>query len=68
MRRVILKRQRIHTIETVSLTTWEEEQHDVPDTSTEPYAVLRAKTQAMAELLKCSEAEAERLILARCDV
>ncbi|MDM0116904.1 hypothetical protein QTI66_32780 [Variovorax sp. J22R133] len=31
----------------------------------DPYAVLRAKTLHLAELLDCTEAEAERIILER---
>lgn len=34
-------------------------------TAPDPYAVLRAKTKQVAELLRCSEPEAERLILSR---
>jgi hypothetical protein len=52
----------------VSLTTYEEEQRDVADDSTDPYVVLRNKTKALAELLRCDEAQAERIILQRCDV
>lgn len=38
---------------------------DGPDDTYEPYAVLRAKTKHLAELLSCTEQEAERLILDR---
>ena len=42
--------------------------HDVEeaaDETYEPYAVLRAKTQHLAELLDCSEEIAERILLDR---
>ena len=38
---------------------------DVGDETFEPYAVLRAKTEHLAELLGCDEATAERLLLDR---
>lgn len=38
---------------------------DTADTTWEPYAVLRAKTQHLAELLDCDEATAERILLDR---
>lgn len=38
---------------------------DLADESADPYAVLRAKTVHLAELLNCTEQEAERLILDR---
>ena len=66
-RRSIKEQQTIFTHTMESLTTWEEEQRDVPDSSLDPYAVLRAKTVGLADLLGCTEAEAERLILNRCD-
>ena len=40
-------------------------QFDAHFAAPDPYAVLRAKTIHMAELLGCSEAEAERVILNR---
>lgn len=39
--------------------------HDIPDETYEPYAVLRAKSQLLAEFLGCTEDEAERVILER---
>lgn len=70
---ITIKRQLAHTftrtrrIEVVSLTDHYDEQRDVPDHSTDPYVMLRRKTKGLAELLNCSEEEAERLILQRCD-
>jgi len=57
MNRLVIKRQ--ITIEFVPL----DERHDEPDHSTDPYVVLRRKTKHLAELLECTEAEAERIIL-----
>ena len=59
---VRIKRQRI-TIEEISLTTFSEHQRDVPDSSGDPYEVLRARTLMVAEGLGVSEAEAERMVL-----
>lgn len=70
---ITIKRQKTHTfsraqtVEFVSLTDLHEEQRDVVDHSTDPYVVLRRKTQGLAELLGCSEAEAQRMILEKCD-
>lgn len=38
---------------------------ETADETWEPYAVLRAKTQHLAELLGCDEAQAERILLER---
>lgn len=42
-----------------------EDIEDTADYTFEPYAVLRAKTQHLAELLGCDEVTAERLLLDR---
>jgi hypothetical protein len=42
-----------------------EDIEDTADTTWEPYAVLRAKTEHLAELLGCDEAQAERILLDR---
>ena len=42
-----------------------EDIEDTADTTWEPYAVLRAKTEDLAELLGCDEAQAERILLDR---
>ncbi len=42
-----------------------EDIEDTADYTFEPYAVLRAKTQHLAELLGCDETTAERLLLDR---
>lgn len=40
---------------------------DAADETYEPYAVLRAKTERIAELLGCDESIAERIVLDRID-
>lgn len=40
---------------------------DTADETYEPYAVLRAKTERIAELLGCDESVAERIVLDRID-
>jgi hypothetical protein len=47
------------------LSPEDQAQFDAHFAAPDPYAVLRAKTIHLAELLHCSEAEAERLILDR---
>lgn len=59
---VRIKRQRI-TIQEVSLTTYNEVQRDVPDSTYDPYEILRQRTLMVAEGLGVSEAEAERMVL-----
>ena len=61
---VRIKRQRI-TIEEVSLTTFYETQRDVPDSTYDPYEILRQRTLLVAEGLGVSEAEAERMVLGK---
>lgn len=61
---VRVKRQRI-TIEEVSLTTYYEAQRDVPDSTYDPYEVLRQRTLMVAEGLGVTEAEAERMVLGK---
>lgn len=59
---VRIKRQRI-TIEEISLTTYNEVQRDVPDSTYDPYEILRRRTLLVAEGLGVTEAEAERMVL-----
>lgn len=61
LKSVRIKRQVEIRVEFVSI----EEAGEVGDTTHEPYAMLRAKTKHLADLLDCTEAEAERLILDR---
>ncbi len=56
MRRITIKQFTEISIEDIE---------DTADTTWEPYAVLRAKTEHLAELLGCDEAQAERILLDR---
>lgn len=59
---------RIHITE-ISISEYEAEFIDVPDSRYEPEAVLRAKSELLAEFLGCTPDEAERVILNRvCDI
>lgn len=66
MPKVRIVRVRTHTeafhMECVSI---HEVSTEIPDSTTEPYAMLRAKAERLAELLDCTPDEAERVILAR---
>lgn len=56
MRRITIKQFTEVSIEDIE---------DTADTTWEPYAVLRAKTEHLADLLGCDEATAERILLDR---
>ena len=58
-----MRRIRIKTISVTEISF--DDVEDTADETWEPYAVLRAKTQHLAELLGCDEAEAERILLDR---
>lgn len=60
---LLIKRQRIERIELVSLTSIIEEQIDVLDDTHEPFNELTRRIELLAELLNCSEEEAEHLLL-----
>lgn len=53
------------TVPYSDLSAADQRLYDEALTAPDPYAVLRAKTMHMAELLGCTEADAERLILDR---
>ena len=59
---LLIKRQRIERIELVSLTSIIEEQTDVLDDTHEPFNELTRRIELLAELLNCSEEEAEHLL------
>lgn len=59
---LLIKRQRIERIELVSLTSIIEEQIDVLDDTHEPFNELTRRIELLAELLNCSEEEAEHLL------
>lgn len=51
---------------TISITSFDGEVRDIVDEDGDPETLLIRKTERLASLLGCSEAEAERLILQRC--
>lgn len=59
---LLIKRQRIERIEFVSLTSIAEEQIDMLDDAHEPFNELTRRIELLAELLNCSEEEAEHLL------
>lgn len=63
-RTILIKRfVRAVRVTEVSLTSVHEEQIDVPCDELEPSNVLIRKIEQVAELLGCSEEEAQRLVL-----
>lgn len=65
MKRTILIKRFVRTVRVteVSLTSVHEEQIDVPCDELEPSNVLIRKVEQVAELLGCTEAEAQRIVL-----
>lgn len=64
MRRTVTIKRQVRITE-VSLTSIHEEQIDLADDTFEPSNVIARKIEAVAELLGCTEAEAERIVLDR---
>lgn len=64
-KRTILIKRFVRTVRVteVSLTSVHEEQIDVPCDELEPSNVLIRKIEQVAELLGCSEEEAQRIVL-----
>ncbi len=62
MRRTVTIKRQVRITE-VSLTSIHEEQIDLADDTFEPSNVIARKIEAVAELLGCTEAEAERIVL-----
>jgi hypothetical protein len=66
LRRIVMKRETsTTTVSFVSMDAARDEMAKSVDPRGDPYRVLRAKTRALAELLNCSEAEAEAILLNR---
>ncbi len=65
MKRTILIKRFVRTVKVteISLTTVHNEQLDVSSDEFEPSNVLIRKIEQVAELLGCSEEEAQRLVL-----
>ena len=63
-RTVLIKRYvRSVRVTEISLTSIHEEQIDLADDTFEPSNVIQRKVEAVAELLGCTEAEAQRIVL-----
>lgn len=62
-RTILIKRFNSVRITEISLTSVHEEQIDLADDSFEPSNVIQRKVEAVAELLGCTEAEAQRIVL-----
>ena len=62
-RTILIKQFRSVRITEISLTSVHEEQIDLADDTFEPSNVIQRKVEAVAELLSCTEAEAQRIVL-----
>lgn len=62
-RTTLIKQFRSVRITEISLTSVHEEQIDLADDTFEPSNVIQRKVEAVAELLGCTEAEAQRIVL-----
>lgn len=62
-RTTLIKQFRLVRITEISLTSVHEEQIDLADDTFEPSNVIQRKVEAVAELLGCTEAEAQRIVL-----
>ena len=62
-RTILIKQFRSVRITEISLTSVHEEQIDLADDEYEPSNMLIQKIEQVAELLGCTEAEAERIVL-----
>lgn len=65
-RTILIKRyvRSVHVAE-ISLTSIHEEQIDLADDEYEPFNTLTRKIEQVAQLLDCSEEEAQRIVLSR---
>ena len=66
--KITVRQKRIVYDESVSITTFEGEQRDIVDESSNPETLLIRKIEGLAALLRCSEEEAQRLIFERCEL
>lgn len=64
LRRIEIKRETITMVYSEDVRT---EMSKMVDPRGDPYQVLRRKTRALAELLNCTEKEAEDILLARTE-
>lgn len=66
--KVTVRKKRIVYDDCISITTFEGEQRDLVDEDSNPETLLIRKVEGLAALLGCSEQQAQRLILERCEL
>lgn len=66
--KVTVRKKRIVYDDCISITTFEGEQRDLVDEDSNPETLLIRKVEGLAALLGCSEQQAQRLILKRCEL
>lgn len=66
--KITVRQKRIVYDDCISITTFEGEQRDIVDEDSNPETLLIRKVEGLAALLRCSEQQAQRLILERCEL
>lgn len=65
--KVTIRKKRIVYDDCISITTFEGETRNLVDEDSNPETLLIRKVEGLASLLGCSEQQAQRLILERCE-
>lgn len=65
--KVAIRKKRIVYDDCISITTFEGETRNLVDEDSNPETLLICKVEGLASLLGCSEQQAQRLILERCE-
>ena len=65
--KVTIRKSRIVTDQCISITSFDGEVRDLVDEESNPESLLIRKVEGLANLLGCSETEAERILFARCE-
>ena len=66
--KITVRQKRIIYDDTISLTSFDGEVRDIVDEDCDPETLLIRKVEGLAALLGCSEQQAQRLILERCEL
>lgn len=66
--KVTVRKKRIVYDDCISITTFEGETRDLVDEDSNPETALIRKVEGLAALLGCSEQQAQRLVLERCEL
>lgn len=66
--KVTVRKKRIVYDDCISITTFDGEVRDIVDEEANPETLLIRKVEGLAALLGCSEQQAQRLILERCEL